>query len=433
MNYVKQIISNLEETDCIVDTTNSYYIIDKYDVTNKNFSQGKVEDFHKLFLHKYDVLSKIIKNRDDEGYITIDEAKRKARNKEVNIIGMVLDKRTTKNENIMFTVDDPTNKVNVIVTKKNEDLYKTAKEVLLDNVVGFKGVVLSNNMIIINEIVFPDIPYVQRKNYLKDDKYLLAIGDIHIGSKLFLEKEFREFIDWLNNNDEKDKKITKKIKYIVIAGDVVDGIGIYPNQYDELSTPDIFEQYKIFEDYVLMMPKDIEIFITPGNHDAVRRSDPQPALPESLVPRLYKQKNIHMIGSPSWVVFEGFKTLIYHGYSLHGIYSTIQSARMDAPDSAIKEVLKRRDLMPSYGNRQIFAPIEKNFLVIEEVPDIYIGADVHHHAYSKYKSCHMLNTSTWQAKTAFQESVGHVPTLCKVLLFNLKTENVLIKDFYKKE
>ncbi len=430
---IRKKINCFKEDDQITNTENNYYIIDKYDVTNKKLSQGKVEDFHKLFLHKYEVLSKIIKSRNGTTYITIDEAKKQPRNREVDIIGMVLEKRTTKNENLMFTLDDTSGRTNIVVTKQDEDLFKEAKDLLLDNVVGVKGVVLSNNMLIVKEIIYPDMPFTQRNNCLKEDKYLLVIGDIHIGSKLFLEKQFIDFIEWLNKKNNEDAEIVDKIKYIVIAGDVVDGIGIYPKQYEELTIPNIFEQYKIFEDYMLMIPKHIEVFITPGNHDAVKISDPQAALPEKLVPRLVNVKNIHLIGSPSWVVFENFKTLIYHGYSLHGIYGQIKSAKMTAPDTAIKEVLKRRDLMPSYGNRQIFAPIEKNFMVIEEVPDIYIGADVHHHVYSKYKGCHILNTSTWQSMTSYQEGFGHVPTLCKVLLFNLKTEKVLIKDFYKKE
>jgi DNA polymerase II small subunit len=432
-NDIKEIIKNCDEEEKIKTNEDNFYIIDKYDVTNKKLSQGKVEDFHKLFLHKYEVLSKIIKGRNGTSYITIEEAKKQTRNKEVDVIGMVLDKRTTKNENLMLVVDDPTGKTNLIVSKQDEELYEEGKEVLLDNVVGFKCIVLSENVFIVKDIVFPDIPFVERNNCLKDDKYIAIIGDTHIGSKQFLEKEFNNFIDWLNLIDDKDKNIVNKIKYLVIAGDVVDGIGIYPKQYDELTIPNIFEQYKIFEDYILKIPKHIQIFITPGNHDAIKRSDPQPALTDRLVPRLTKEKNIHLIGSPSWVVFDGFKTLIYHGAALHGIYSQIKSARMDSPDTAIKEVLKRRDIMPSYGDRQIFSPIEKNFLIIEEVPDIFIGADAHHHAYSKYKNTHMINTSTWQSMTSFQESIGHVPTLCKVLLFNLKTENVLIKDFYKQE
>ncbi len=430
---IKEIIKKDEEKTTVVDLDANYEILEKYDVTNKNLSQGKVEDFHSLFLHKYEVLSKIIKTRSKTTYHTIAETQKLSRNKEVDLVGMVLDKRTTKNENLFFVVDDPTGKINIIVSKQDEDLFKEAKEVLLDNVVGFKCVVLSNNMLIAKEILFPDMPYNKKESCLKNDKYLVVLGDIHIGSKLFLEKEFMNFIDWLNKKNNEDAEIVDKIKYVVIAGDVVDGIGIYPQQYDELSIPNIFEQYKKFEDYMLMIPKHIEIFITPGNHDAVRRADPQPALTENLIPRLYKEKNIHLVGSPTYVVFDGFKTLIYHGYAMHGIYSTIKTAKMNAPDTAIKETLKRRDLMPSYGDRQIFAPIEKNFLVIEEPPDIFIGADVHHHAYSKYKDCHILNASTWQSTTKFQESFGHVPTLCKVFLFNLKTQKTFIKDFYKKE
>jgi DNA polymerase II small subunit len=411
----------------------NFHILDKYDITNKKLSQGKVEDFQKLFLDKYNLISNIIRNRDNFSYTTIENTKRELKNKEVDIIGMVYDKRLTKKENLLLTVDDPTGKIKIVIVNKDEKEFAKQKEILLDNVLGFKCSVLSKDLLVCNEIIYPDIPYINKISTVKDDKYMAIIGDIHIGSKLFLEKEFDEFINWLNLKDEDNKEIVKNIKYLVIAGDLVDGVGIYPKQFDELSITDIYEQYRILENYILRIPKNIEIFIIPGNHDAVRLSDPQPAIPKKLLPRLYEQENIHIMGSPAWVDIEGFKTLIYHGASLHGIYSTIKEATMDKPDLAIKEIIKRRDLMPEYGNRQTFVPIEKNFMVIKEIPDIYIGADVHHHAYSKYKHCHIINTSCWQSITAYQIEKGHIPTLAKIILFNFKDQKILIKDFYKEE
>ena len=411
----------------------NFYIFDKYDVTNQTLSQGKVEDFQKLFLDKYKVLSNIIKTREGFNYTTIESAKKELKNKDVDIIGMVYEKRLTQKGNLMITVDDPTGKIRLVIVNKDEKEFFKYKEILLDNVLGFKCVVLAKDILICNEVIYPDIPYINKISTVKDDKYMAIIGDTHIGSKLFLEKEFNDFINWLNLKDNENKDVVEKIKYLVIAGDLVDGVGIYPKQFDELAIPDIFEQYRIFENFILKIPQNIEIFIIPGNHDAVRLSDPQPAIPEKFLPKLYAQKNIHFMGSPAWVEIEGFKTLIYHGAALQGIYSTIKNATMDKPDLAIKEILKRRDLMPQYGERQTFVPIEKNFMVLREIPDIYIGADVHHHAYSKYKHCHMINTSCWQSITSYQVEKGHVPTLAKIMLFNFKNQKVLIKDFYKEE
>jgi len=341
---------------------------------------------------------------------------------------MVYEKKYSKNGNLILTVDDPTGKINLVILK-NQKNFEEYNSILLDNVLGFKCTILSQDMFIVNEALYPDMPTTKIKSDLKDDIYLAAIADTHVGSKLFLEKEFIKFIDWINGTDG-DTEIVKNIKYLIIAGDLVDGIGVYPSQYEELAIQDIFKQYELFEEYILQIPKDIEIFIIPGNHDAVRLSDPQPPIPEMLLPRLSKQKNIHLLGSPAWVDIEGYKTLIYHGAALHGIYSTIKDIPMSKPDLAIKEILKRRDLMPQFGSKQTFIPMEKNLLTINEVPNIYIGGDVHHHAYGIYKECHIINTSCWQSITKYQIEQGHMPTYSKIMLFNLKTQKMIQKDFH---
>ncbi|MDD3178134.1 MAG: DNA-directed DNA polymerase II small subunit [Candidatus ainarchaeum sp.] len=407
---------------------NNFIILDKYDITNKNYSQGSVEDFHKLFIDKYNTISQILKNRLNCEYTTIENAKNLIKNQKVDIIGMVYEKRMSKNENLILDVDDPTGRIKLVILNKDEEKFEKYKQTLTDNVLGFKCNVLSKDMLIVNEIIYPDIPLEKNKSTTTIDKYIAIIGDTHVGSKLFLEKEFAKFIDWINGENGQ-KEIIEKIKYLIIAGDLVDGVGIYPDQYDELAITDVFKQYELFEDYILKIRENIEIFIISGNHDAVRLSDPQPAIDKKYLPRLYTKKNIHIMGSPSWVIFDGLKTLMYHGASLHGIYAEIKGMQMDKPDLAMKEVLIRRDLMPQYGHRQTFVPIEKNLMTINEIPDIFITADVHHHAYSKYKNTHLICSSCWQSTTKYQIEKGHVPTIAKVLLFNLKDETLLIKDF----
>lgn len=428
----KDILSVTEKKEDAKSENKNFYIIDKYDITGKNYSQGSIEDFHKLFLDKYEKISNIIKLRPNFEYTTIDKIKNLVKGKTADIIGMVYEKAISKNGNLVLTVDDPTGQIKIVIINKDEKEFLKQKEILLDNVIGFKTSVLSKDMLVVNEIIYPDIPFEKKNNTLTKDIFLAVIGDIHVGSKKFREKEFLKFIEWLNGNFEGEKELVKKIKYLVIAGDVVDGIGVYPTQFNELAITDIKKQYELFEEYILKIREDIDIFIISGNHDAVRLSDPQPAISKEYLPRLCERKNIHLLGSPSWVVIEGFKTLMYHGASLHGIYAEIKGASMDKPDTAMLEILKRRDLMPQYGNRQTFVPIEKNLMVIEEVPDIFITADGHHHAYSKYKHVHLISSACWQEITDYQKELGHIPTVSKVLLFNLKKEELMIKDFLEK-
>jgi len=431
---IKKIISttnNIEEKE---NTEKNFKIIDAYDVTGKNLSQGSVEDFLSLFVDKYRALYDILKKRENLKPITIEEAKKESKNTEVDIIGMVLDKRTTKNGNLLLTVDDPTGRVNIVIME-NKGFEIDPKEILFDNVLGFKCSVLSKDIFIAKEIMYADLPYENTLTTTNQDSFVVILGDTHIGSKLFREEEFNDFIDWINgiNVTKDDQEIISKIKYLIIAGDIVDGIGIYPKQYDELAIIDIFEQYRVFEELILKIPKDIEIFLIPGNHDAVRLSDPQPAIPEKYLPNCYKKKNIHVLGSPSWIELEGLLFLLYHGFTLTGVFGKIKDLKMDKPDLAQKELLIRRDLMPQFGEKQTFIPIEKNFLVIREVPAVFVCGHMHHHAYSKYKHCHIISTSCWQSITAFQQEMGHIPTVSKALLFNIRNQKVCIKDFERKK
>ena len=68
---------------------------------------------------------------------------------------------------------------------------------------------------------------------------------------------------------EQQKDIAKKIKYIFIVGDLVDGCGIYPEQDKELLIKDVYQQYKECAELLKQIPKHIPLIICPGNHDAL--------------------------------------------------------------------------------------------------------------------------------------------------------------------
>ncbi len=99
------------------------------------------------------------------------------------------------------------------------------------------------------------------------------ISDTHVGSDTFLEPAWNRFADWLADSD---------YSYLLIAGDLVDGIGIYPGQDAELHIKNIYEQYDAFGAMMQDLPSRMKIIISPGNHDVVRGAEPQPVLPEQF-------------------------------------------------------------------------------------------------------------------------------------------------------
>ena len=94
-----------------------------------------------------------------------------------------------------------------------------------------------------------------------------------------MKDNFLKFIDYLNGNFQEDSEY-KKIKYLFLVGDVVTGVGNYPNQEKDLEIVDLEEQFLELSQLLGKIRKDIKIIISPGNHDGVRLMEPQPFLDE---------------------------------------------------------------------------------------------------------------------------------------------------------
>ena len=148
------------------------------------------------------------------------------------------------------------------------------------------------------------------------------LSDVHVGSKRFMERNFLHMIDWLNGNVKDKKELAEKIKYIIVAGDVADGIGIYPGQEEDLAVFDIYAQYRELFRLLEAIPDYIHVFVMPGNHDAVQRAEPQPPLTAQLL-KDQKWDNIHIVSNPSYITMHGMDVLAYHGTSLDDTIASI--------------------------------------------------------------------------------------------------------------
>jgi len=353
----------------------------------------------------------------------------------VSIIGIVSNKRLTKNKNIIFEIEDFTGKIKVLVNQNKKELYEKAEEIALDSIIGIKGSG-SREIIFVNDIIFPDSVLPERKRGNKEE-YVLFTGDLHIGSKLFMEENFLKFIDYLNGKVPHTPEVAK-IKYLFIIGDLISGVGIYPGQEEELLIPDVEEQYSKAAELLGKIRSDIKIIICPGNHDAVRIMEPQPVLDEKYAWPLYNLKNVVLVGNPVTVNvgankdFSGFDVLMYHGYSFHyyadNINRLMKEKAVHQPDKIAHYLLKNRHLAPTHSSTLYF-PGKKDHFIIEKAPDIFLVGHLHKSAISYYNNILVVSSSTWESKTAFQEKMGNEPDFCKVPMFNLKTRAVKILDF----
>ena len=257
------------------------------------------------------------------------------------------------------------------------------------------------------------------------------LSDLHVGSKYFLKQNFQKFLEWINGRSARHRELAGKIKYITIAGDLVDGVGIYPTQEEELETDDIFQQYEQLGELLSEIPEYIEIIAIPGNHDATRTAEPQPAIDPSLLGKLVDLPNFRCLGSPSYVSLHGVEFMLYHGASIHSMVPHILEANYNQPEITIREWLRKRHLHPVYGEKPPLSPEKRDYLVIERVPDVLHVGDVHRNGYLNYRGVIGVNSGTWQGITPFQLKQGHSPTPCILPLLNLQTGKLHILHFEK--
>ncbi len=402
-------------------------IHEESDVSGKSTCEGLLENFRDYFNCRYDNLRNILGCREGlRGAVPVNMVGRYRGEGDVSVIAMVSSKRESKRGFKFLDVEDPTGELTVLIPKDNSKLCSLFDKILLDEVIGISGR-FNGDLFIANELFQPDLPVDNKTNSASEPVYIAFLSDIHVGSYLFLEKEFNKFLDCLNLRGG-NVEVFERIKYILIAGDLVDGIGIYPNQKRELSIPDIYKQYDFLSSLLERVPDYIEVVLAMGNHDAVRNAEPQPRLDEDIGAPLYNLSNVHMVGNPVRVSTHGVKTLIYHGTSLDTIIGSLADCTYSKPETAMIEYLKRRCLVPVYGNDSIL-PGGVDYLTINEVPDILHCGHVHTNGYASYRGVKVVNSGTWQSRTKYQEELGHIPTPARVPVMNLQNHEVSVIHF----
>lgn len=398
--------------------------------TSRNFEiyipdvvrNSSAEDFRGYFVNRYEKLRKIISTSASmRGTSDIKSAK-KAQG-EIKIVGMISSVNITKNGHKRITVEDLQDQIDVIIMKGR----KAFDEVLLeDEVVGIVGSVSNGNgakVVFANEIIRPDIPFRVIDDNGAEPCYLASVSDIHVGSKTFRKNEFKRMISWIKSSSED----SKQLKYLVLSGDVVDGIGVYPGQENDLELLNPVEQYGMLAELISEIPNDVKIFLMPGNHDVVRLPEPQPMFSEKIASMF--PDNTVMLPNPYTLHVENKSVMIYHGMSLNDMVELIPGANFDTIGKAVEELLRRRHLAPKYGGKTPLVPSMEDRHVIEEVPDVFITGHVHSHAVGNYRGVRYVNSSTWQSQTEYQKMMNFSPNPSMLTLFDLNSRSILIRDF----
>lgn len=405
------------------------------DGSEETDSSGKIDDFNNYFKDRFQKLSKIIRERlDFNSAKEISYALEKKYGEKVKIIAMVT-RRRERTEHLFLDIEDFENTATLMVIReKNKELFEMARRILPDQLIGIEAIHGKGDLLIAEQIVLPDVPERKQKK-AKDPINAVLLSDIHIGSTTFCTDAFEKLILWLNGKVGNKKQIeaASRTKYVLIAGDLVDGVGVFPRQEKELSIPDIYQQYKLLAQYIEQIPDYMEVVIIPGNHDAVRQALPQPIIPKDFAEPIYEARDIRTLGNPSEISIHGIHILMYHGRSLDDIIARVPNLSMKTPDKAMEYLLKSRHLAPEYGARTSLAPERRDRLVITNVPDVFQAGHIHVAQNSVYKSTIIVNCGAWQSQTEFQKRMGLDPTPGIMPILNLQTMEVNMMNFMYNE
>ena len=339
------------------------------------------------------------------------------------VAGLLMSKRAKKN-GIEIAIDDYTGVLPVMAV--SEDAKKHASALALDQMVMLE---LENGKgspgLTVKSVMTPDIPD-HLPNKSKSEAYAVLISDLHVGSKYFMEREFLRFLDWLSS----DEDLVRKIKFLCVGGDLIDGIGIFPNQDKELLEMDAGKQMNHVARLLAKVPGHIKMLVIPGNHDPGRRALPQAAIPgKDPADHLYGLANCTMLGNPAFVELNGVKLLMYHGQGLDDVIATTPGMSYHKPAEAMRVLLKARHLAPTYGERTPVAPEQEDMMVITDVPDIFHSGHVHVTDVQSYRGTLVVNSGAWQSQTRYQQTMGITPSPGLAILVNLATLQPSIQDF----
>jgi len=235
------------------DRSDNNEIVNKYkvlfDPSSELNSAIDEHDYIKLFQSRYNKLLKILGMRPESNRIrkihnikheynkkrtvstSVHESDiiRSRESQTVLVAGLLMSRKQTKKV-MEIVIDDMSGALSVRTA--DDDLREQVSKLVLDQMImveissGRKG----GQNFMIKSITSPDIPD-RVPNRSVSDSYVVLISDLHVGSKYFMQTEFMRFVSWLSSDDE----VARKVKFLCIAGDIIDGIGIFPNQDKEVN------------------------------------------------------------------------------------------------------------------------------------------------------------------------------------------------------
>jgi DNA polymerase II small subunit len=242
-------------------------------------------------------------------------------------------------------------------------------------------------------------------------KYICAISDVHVGANNFREDKFENFIKYVND--------TASIKYLVVAGDICEGVAVYSEQNGSLSLAHgtMDEQVLSMNAIFSKFRKDLNIILSPGNHDSgVGLAEPQPN-PYSNVK--FNHPHITCVTNPAFLQIEGLDYLVYHGRALSAYIRDIELFTTENTVDICEYLVKVGHIASMLDVMNVARITNMDYMHIESRPHIFHVGHTHIANVKHSKGTTYVNGGTFQDITPYQQSMGIAPTVGTAVLINI--------------
>lgn len=389
---------------------------------------GSVEGFVSYFRSRYSLLEGILRRRMDvRDAVTIGRALSLPIRSKCKVIGMVT-RKNARGDRLFIELEDIEDSITVMASE--EEATRKGLMILEDQVICVDAIKYRDDLLIARDFIWPDIP-MKAPGRSEEPLCAAFLADTHVGSTHFMEDLFKRFVGWMNLEigPPESRRLAARVKYVIVAGDLVDGIGVYPDQISELTITDVREQYEAAADMLSMLPDYVAIVVIPGNHDAVRKSLPQPPISKEYAEALHMDSRIKMLGNPARLSINGVEALVCHGKALDDVLSQTPGLDFRSPIEGMELLLRSRHVAPTYGASTPIAPERTDRLVIASVPDVFHMGHIHIYGSRRYKGVTTIASGSWQSQTSFQRRMDLMPTPGIASILDLQTHQVAALDF----
>jgi DNA polymerase II small subunit len=275
------------------------------------------------------------------------------------------------------------------------------------------------------DVILPSFAPIQFRPNPHSGK-ILFLADIHFGAKSFATRAFSNLLKLIQLEDVSPELVSlaQDISVIIVAGDLCDGIGQFPDHQAHLSISSLQAQYDGLSSLFSKIPSNIQIIVIPGEHDATQTALPQPAIDRDLGNALLALPNVLNHGNPLRVTIDGLNLLVYHGQGIEQLDPV-------NPVTSIQQLLEYRHLAPEYGVTIPLVPAKRDYLVIDRIPEVIVIGHSHQASLTEYKGVKIISCGTFQGegpdhlKTRQKTSVGVVHVL------DTRTGEVTMLDLMK--